>query len=162
MKTPQTSQSGMVIIEVLIAILIFSLGILGMVGINALAVNSQSDAQYRTDANKFATDIINQMWVGVDRTNSTTVSDSLVAYKHQTTGAVCEFAGAASGSAVVTNWVGAVMAPGTGLPGATAAMQQIDVAETASGGINEVTVTLCWQAPTDNAVRRHVMKAVIN
>ncbi len=162
MKSATHSQSGMVIIEVLIAILIFSLGVLGMVGINALAVSSQSDAQYRADANKFATDIINQMWVGVDRSTTTTLSDSLVAFKHQASGATCAFNGDASESDVVTHWVGTVLSPGTGLPGATAAMQQIDVADTGSGGINEVTVTLCWQAPTDNAVRKHVMKAVIN
>lgn len=161
-RVTASGQSGMVIIEVLIAILIFSLGILGMVGINALAVSSQSDAQYRSDANKFATDIINKMWVSVDRTTTTTLSDSLVAFKHQTGGASCAFSGATSGSTVVSQWVDSVLAAGTGLPGATNAMQQIDVAETASGGINEVTVTLCWQAPTDNATRKHVMKAVIN
>ena len=61
-------QRGMMMIEALMAILIFSLGILGMVGVNALAVASQSDAQYRTDANKFATQIINQIWVSVVRT----------------------------------------------------------------------------------------------
>ena len=83
-STP-SSQRGMMLIEALMAILIFSLGILGMVGVNALAVSSQSDAQYRTEANRLATQIINQIWLSVDRSGTGTahirmrqILDSLV------------------------------------------------------------------------------------
>ena len=44
MKKP-ARQRGMMLIEALMAVLIFSLGILGMVGLNALAVSSQSDGR---------------------------------------------------------------------------------------------------------------------
>jgi len=39
-----------VLLEALIGILIFSLGILSMVALGATAVNVQADAQYRTEA----------------------------------------------------------------------------------------------------------------
>ena len=157
----RSTQRGMMLIEALMAILIFSLGILGMMGVNALAVSSQSDAQYRSEANKFATQIINGMWVNVDRTSAATVATSLEPFKHKTAGAACAFTGDASADALVTNWVIAVRAAGSGLPGATAAMQQIDVANTAAG-LNEVTVTVCWKAPGDAVARKHVMKSLIN
>ncbi len=170
LSTPP-QQRGMMLIEALMAILIFSLGILGMVGVNALAVASQSDAQYRTDANKFATQIINQIWVSVPRVPSIPgdptsapmiAAASLNAFQHQaTTDANCSFSGDPATDAVVAPWVASVMAAGTGLPGATAAMQQIVVANTASQ-LNEVTVTVCWKAPGDAVARKHVMKSVIN
>jgi len=47
MKTLERSQAGSVLLEALIGILIFSLGILSMVALGATAVNVQADAQYR-------------------------------------------------------------------------------------------------------------------
>jgi type IV pilus assembly protein PilV len=151
----------MMLIEALMAILIFSLGILGMVGVNALAVASQSDAQYRTDANKFATEIINQIWVNVDRTTDATIASSLGVFEHQPGGAACAFTGNPSTDPLITNWAAAVTAAGSGLPGATGAMQQISVANT-TAGMNEVTVTVCWKASGDAVARKHVMKSLIN
>ncbi len=165
LSTP-SQQRGMMMIEALMAILIFSLGILGMVGVNALAVASQSDAQYRTDANKFATQIINQIWVSVARVTDaagvTTVTPaSLTAFQHQPGGANCAFAGDVATQALVAPWVASMTAAGSGLPGATAVMQQIVVANT-NIQRNEVTVTVCWKAPGDAVARKHVMKTVIN
>ena len=142
----------MMMIEALMAILIFSLGILGMVGVNALAVSSQSDARYRTDANEYATQIINQMWLSVDRTSGAATPASLAVFNHQTTGTNCPFSGSASGSSLVADWA---VAAAAGLPGATAAMQQVVVGSAAEP--NEVTVTLCWKAPGDVVARKHVM-----
>ena len=63
----KTSQSGMMLIEALIAILIFSLGILGMVAMGSVAIAAQSDSQYRTEAanyaNEIASEIAMQGWV---------------------------------------------------------------------------------------------------
>jgi type IV pilus assembly protein PilV len=57
-------QSGVMLLEALIAILIFSLGILGIVGMQAFAVNASRDAKYRTDAGLLANELIGQMWSG--------------------------------------------------------------------------------------------------
>ena len=160
----RTVQRGMMLIEALIAVLLFSLGILGMAGLNALSVSSQSDAQYRSEANRLANLILGRVWVSVDHTTTATVAAGLESLKHQeTTDASnpCSFSGAASTDPLITDWVSEVLAPGSGLPGATAAMQQVKVANTAAG-LNEVTVTLCWRAPGDAAPRRHVMKSLIN
>ena len=161
MKNP-AKQRGMMLIEALMAVLIFSLGILGMVGLNALAVSSQSDAQYRTEANRLATLIIGRIWVSVDRSTGTSVAASLVPFNHQTSGTVCNFdSGSASTNPLITDWVAEVLATSTGLPGATSAMQQVKI-DTDALGQNEVTVTLCWQAPNDAVPRKHVMKSGIN
>ncbi len=55
-------QSGVMLLEALIAILIFSLGILSLVALQATAVQLTSDAKYRTDATLLANRLIGQMW----------------------------------------------------------------------------------------------------
>lgn len=161
------SQSGMVMVEVLIALLIFALAVLGMVGINAFAVTSQSDAQYRTEANKFAMQMINQIMLSVPRataslSNTTDMANAVTAFDHYAdagVGAACSGTGTASVNPAVVSWVSAIQGT-NGLPGSVAGMQQI--LTNADGILNEVTVTVCWQAPGDTSVRRHVMQAVIN
>ncbi len=44
------TQHGSVLIEVLVAILIFSFGVLGLVGLQGAMVRNQTDAKFRTDA----------------------------------------------------------------------------------------------------------------
>ena len=60
-------QTGVMLIEVLFAILIFSIGILGIVGLYAASVRNAGDAKYRVDASLLANELIAQMWI-VDRT----------------------------------------------------------------------------------------------
>jgi type IV pilus assembly protein PilV len=57
-------QSGVMLIEALIAILIFSIGVLGVVGIQASAIAASRDAKFRTDAGLLANELIGQMWSG--------------------------------------------------------------------------------------------------
>ena len=47
-------QRGATLLEALIGILIFSVGILALVGMQALAIKHMSDAKYRSDAAFFA------------------------------------------------------------------------------------------------------------
>ncbi|BCM26148.1 PilV family protein [Methyloradius palustris] len=67
-------QSGVMLLEALIGILIFSLGILAVVGLQAASISATSDAKYRSDASLFANQLIGQMWVG-DRTPATLKSN---------------------------------------------------------------------------------------
>ena len=62
-------QSGVMLLEALIAILIFSLGVLGIVGTQASAVNASRAAKYRTDAGLLANELIGLMWSGDRRGN---------------------------------------------------------------------------------------------
>lgn len=156
-----TSQQGFMLLESLLALLIFSLGILGMVAINARAIQAATDAEFRTDAAKFADEIATQISLNADRTSTASLATSLAAFAHQTTGTTCGgFSGAQSTNAVVTDWLGRLSAAGTGLPGAVATGQQIRV-ETAAGQFNRVVVTLCWQVP-NAGLRQHTLISYVN
>jgi type IV pilus assembly protein PilV len=54
--------AGFSLIEVMIALLIFSIGMLGLVGLQASLVRAQSGAKLRAEASYLATDLIGQMW----------------------------------------------------------------------------------------------------
>jgi type IV pilus assembly protein PilV len=63
-------QTGSMLLEGLIAILIFSMGILAVVGLQAGSIKASSDAKYRSDASLLANQLIGQMWAS-DRTPAT-------------------------------------------------------------------------------------------
>ena len=65
-KKPK-AQKGIVILEALIALLIFSLGILALVGLQAAMIKNTSDNKYRVDASFLAQERIGRMWA--DHTN---------------------------------------------------------------------------------------------
>lgn len=64
----RSNQQGVVLIEAMIAILIFSIGVLGIVGMQANMVSNTSDAKYRTDASDIAQQRIGQIWADPDPT----------------------------------------------------------------------------------------------
>jgi type IV pilus assembly protein PilV len=174
--TTKSKQKGVFLIEALMGILIFSLGILSLVAIQTAAISAQSDAQYRIEAANLANQMLNQIWLGVDRTPSggsgnppagTVVPASLLAFQHHpvpSNGSGCNFSGDASAKQVVTDWASAVTGTATQpgilpLPGATTAMQQILI-DTANN--NRVTLTLCWKAPLDAGPRKHSVVTYVN
>lgn len=155
-------ESGIVLLEALIAILIFSLGILGLVGVNARAVEAATDARFRADAARLVSEIASVIALRVDRASAATLNATLTPFQHQPGGNNCAFTGGASSEAVVTDWINRVSAAGrTGLPGATPARQQIRV-ETGATDFNRVTITVCWQGPGDPVVRQHSLITYIN
>jgi type IV pilus assembly protein PilV len=160
----RNQQQGFLLIEGLIAILIFSLGVLGLVAMGSKAIAAQSDAQYRTFAAQLADEIAGKIAVGVDRTNDgVNIPTSLAAYQHLPSGTcVAGLSGAASTNAEVTAWVARASTPGPGLPGlpgAATASQQIKVP---AGSMNEVDITVCWQAPSDTAPRQLTLVTYVN
>jgi type IV pilus assembly protein PilV len=56
-------QQGVVLLESLIAILIFSLGILGLVGLQAATIKGTAEAKYRAQASYVAQQRIGALWV---------------------------------------------------------------------------------------------------
>lgn len=147
-------QDGVMLLEALIGLLIFSVGILSMVGMQAAAFSASADAKNRSEASAFATDIISRIWMSVDRTSAATTITSLNTFQLNTGGSDCSFTGgiADGTNTVLTGWISAVTDTATGLLGATAAMQQIAVN---TGALNQVTVTVCWQSPQDARSRKH-------
>lgn len=58
-----SAQSGFAIIEALIALLLFSLGVLGLVGLQASLTRATASAKYRAEAAYLASDLIGKMWI---------------------------------------------------------------------------------------------------
>jgi type IV pilus assembly protein PilV len=57
------AQGGMALMEALVAILIFSFGILGLIGLEASAINLSADSEDRNRAALFANDVASTMWL---------------------------------------------------------------------------------------------------
>lgn len=55
-------QRGATLLEVLIAVLIFSIGILAIVGVQALATRVTTDSKYRADASFLANQALGRVW----------------------------------------------------------------------------------------------------
>lgn len=62
----ETSQRGVVLLEALIAILIFSMGILAIVGLQASMIKNTADSKYRADASFIAQQKIGEIWADPD------------------------------------------------------------------------------------------------
>lgn len=142
----QRNEQGSVLLEALIAVLIFTLGILGLMGIQANAIGLSIDAKFRADAAYLANQIVSQMWV--DRANLDT-------YAHKPTGAACSPTGANSGNAKVYSttsgsWTYQIA---KSLPGASADKQQIKV--TAVGATRQVEIAICWKRPQETTWHMH-------
>ena len=58
----RNSQEGIVLLEALIAILIFSIGILGLVGLQAVMIKNSADARFRSDASVIAQQRVGLIW----------------------------------------------------------------------------------------------------
>lgn len=156
-------QRGIVLLEVLVASLLFVIGIVGLMKAMGIAQTAQSDAKNRAEAANFASLIVDQMRVTADRSSAVNFKTSLESFRHFTSSSgTCSFSGTASENTAVTNWVTSVRT-GTGhLPASTAAMQQILVDTDTTTGFNKVTVTVCWQSPNDVQPRRHTYAAYVN
>jgi type IV pilus assembly protein PilV len=107
------------LLEALIAILIFSLSLMAMIGMQAVALRNVGEAKYRMDATFLANQIISQMWV--DRAN-------LAAYAYD----------GGAPSAALADWIAQV----NQLPGASDNPPSIEI-----GAGSQVTVTVYWQHP---------------
>ncbi len=79
----RASQSGVALIEVLVSVLLFSLGILGLIGLQTRAISLSVDAEDRNRAALIANDIAAAMWinrtVSVDAAAWTTRAGNLAA-----------------------------------------------------------------------------------
>jgi type IV pilus assembly protein PilV len=63
----KSTQRGVLLIEALVAILIFSVGVLAIVGLQAAMIKNTADSKYRSEASYIAQARIGQMWA--DPTN---------------------------------------------------------------------------------------------
>jgi type IV pilus assembly protein PilV len=137
-------QQGVVLLEALIGILIFSLGVLALVAMQAVSISNVSNSRYRSEAAFLANEIVAQAWV--DRgLNYANMPNYVV-----TSGV--------SGYAPVQGWVNKVH---TLLPGSTTNQPSVDIATPAAGG-RQMTVTIRWQAPDAVTPSHHTAVAFIS
>lgn len=164
MTITQKQQSGMMLLEALIGILIFSIGILALVAMQARSVSTLADAQYRVEAVNLANRLLSQVWVNADRSNDAALQASLATFQHHAGGAPCDFDGGTAANLIAQDWLVMVRQL---LPGANDDRFQQILVEPVIGGttVNRVTITLCWIAPNEpagSAPHRHTVVAYVN
>jgi len=132
---------GLSLIEALVSILIFSIGILGLIGLQARAIAFSSDAKFRADAAFLANQLIARIAVADPA--------GLAGFAHQPDGGNCVFSGATAAHAAATDWVAEVQ----GVFAGSSPAQQIKV----NAVTGDVEITICWQVK-DSAMHRHVVR----
>ncbi|WP_188421282.1 hypothetical protein [Oxalicibacterium solurbis] len=138
-RVSNSIQRGSVLLESLIAILIFSLGILSLVGLLGASVKDTASSMYRTQASLLASEVIGEMWAKSQTT--TNVPTLLAGYKGSGPEAWREKVAAALPGVV----------EGAGEDDTGSNLPVIDV----DG--DTVTVTIYWKAPGDTSAHQYVI-----
>jgi type IV pilus assembly protein PilV len=138
-NSPATGQHGIVLLEALCGLLIFSVGILGLIGLQAASVRQAAAAEYRSVAALQANELISNMWVS-DRTAATL----------QAQYASPDGPGYA---AWALKWKDA-------LPGAGGKAPEVTFTTIAGGGASptsssQVSIVIYWRAPSEPADKTH-------
>ena len=140
------SQAGVMLIEALVGLLIFSLGVLALVAMQSVAISNVSNAKY-------AEEIMNYIWL--DPINA----DAKYAYP-------------GGNSVYLQGWVQRVQGLGAsgspGLPSSVTYPPTIVVAKSTIGTaptaqtIYTINVTLRWKAPNALTPSNHVAQTIVN
>lgn len=131
-------QSGVSMIEVLVALLLVSFGILGLMRLQANSVANLSDTRYRTEAVMLANEIMSRIWIETDVDN------------------LPDYVDGSPPAALPPDW----MAKVNRLPGVFNVPANAPTV-TVTGG-NLVTVTIRWQAHSATRVSQHIVTTVID
>jgi type IV pilus assembly protein PilV len=134
--TARIRQRGVLLLEAMIAILLFSIGVLAVVALQANAIKNVTQSKYRSDAAFLADQLIGQMWA--NRTN-------IPSYAYS----------GGTPPAVMANWVNQIEDAHTGLPMAATYEPTVTVTSTDYAGpppytAYQVSVTVYWQTADDS------------
>lgn len=133
------AQAGSVLLEGLIAILVFSMGVLAIIGLQTSAMKSVSDAQYRLEAAYLANRLVSSLW--------TAGSSGIANY------------GLPGGSSPeLATWLADV---NNRLPGSDSHAPTVLITGNATTGFT-ATVTVSWQPPAETAPHSHTTVAYIH
>ena len=137
---PCREQSGELLLEALVALLIFSFGLLAMAGLHARAVRHFNDAQYRANAAEVVHGAIGAMR-GADSTTLATRFDP---------------------SARGTGWL-ALLDQAKRLPGVsdTQNVPTLQIVDGPTAGSRQVLLDVFWQPPGDARIHRYAASTVI-
>lgn len=138
MRPQRKAQGGVMLLEALIGLLIFSIGVLSLVAMQSVAISNVSNAKYRVEAAFYAEEIMNRMWIdsGVQLVN------------------VDNYKLPGGNSVYLMNWV-AKLQGAQGLPNAFTYPPTIEITPanySYNGGVTvvpvrQVVVTIRWKAP---------------
>jgi type IV pilus assembly protein PilV len=158
----RSAQGGVMLLEALLGLLIFSLGILALVAMQAVSISNVSNAKYRVEAALATEEILNYMWM-----SDPTPATLKLAYGYP-----------GGNSAYLMNWVTRLQGS-TGLPGAGNYPPTIVIDALNSIGPDglpcvvippaiypaqcstPVTVTIRWKAPDALAPSNHTTMSYI-
>lgn len=131
------------LLEALVGVLIFSLGVMALVAMQSVSISNVSNARYRTEAAFLANEILSAAWVdrGVNGAN-------LDNFRYP--------GGTAAGLVPWANKVGTLMPRAGDYP------PTIVVAPIAGVTGRQLTVTIRWQAPDALAPSNHLAIAYIS
>lgn len=132
-------QSGVVLLEALVAVFIFAFGILGLVGMYAASIKNSTEAKFRTDAAFLVETLVAQMQVADADTRKTSF--------------------ASPDGKDFKDWRDKRVY--TVLPGAKITGAEPSVAF-GEKNANEVTVTLKWRAKNDSSIRKYVVTSILD
>lgn len=141
-------QSGVTLLESLLAILIFSVGILALVALQSISVKATTESKFRADAGFLASQLIAEMWTDLPGTTTGQYSINGGAAVGD-----CQFGGGAA-SVKTNRWLTTVKAS---LPGS-----RDDTIQVITGPNNLITINICWQPPGADAPRRYSAVTQIN
>ena len=129
-------ERGASLIEGMVAILIFSIGILGLMALYSASIKNTTDAQYRSEASYLVNSVIAKMRLH-DAGNVTT-----------------DFA--SPDGAQYLQWLADIAAANVALPGMGANPPSIIFIG------RQATVTVFWQARSDGGIRRHMVETQLD
>lgn len=126
------AEGGFLLLEVLVALLIFAIGVLSLVGLQVASVRQSGDAKFRADATLLADDLIGRMWVG-DRSFANLSANYV------------------EGGTEYENWMPAVRAA---LPDVDTEPPEVTIESVPGGPLgtepsSRVTVVISWKLPTE-------------
>jgi len=125
---------GVVLIEILVAVVLFSIGVLGLIGLQIASMKNVGESQYRVEAAMLANSLAAQMRTSPASTRAT------------------DFA--SPGGTRYTSWKSSVTST---LPGADATPPSVDTSTYPT-----VTVTITWRATSDTGTRQYVATTTLD
>ncbi len=137
-------EKGVMLIEALIAILIFSIGILAVVGMQGAAIKNVTESRYRSEAAFLAGELMAQMWIDQNINPATQINTSNVSVANY------NYAGSGTVPLRLTTWVGRV---NTKLPGSTqpGVKPKVTVTNPTGSGAT-VRIDIFWQLPEESTL----------
>ncbi len=157
---------GFSLIESLVAMAIFSLGVLGLIGMYSTAVSTVTDSQFRAEAAAYANELMGTIWSSVPRPQASGYEVDLATlgqFQTNATGTDCgSFSGSVSVHPAVAAWKARLATAAAGLPKAGLDTHHQVVVDTAVGTFNRVRITVCWQGPRDASPHRYELVNFLN